>query len=515
MWWGRKRRGALMTSLLYRRGLTVVAFIAGLVALVATLIALIAVVALRLQETASADWTQFGFDARGTRSNPAEAEIQADNVAGMHLLWRSKLPDIADSTPAFLHALRFPDGTERNVLYLTTKSGSLVALDADSGHLLWRKTNPTFDPNKMTTSSPFADPTEGVVYSSGVDGKVHKYDAITGEEKLGGGWPVTVTTMKLSEKQSSALNAANGFLYVTTASFGGDAPPYQGHLVTIDLSNGSTHVFNAICSDQTRLLAPNECRGNGAGIWARPGVVVEPGSGNIWLATGNGPYGAYKGGYAWGDSVLVLSPDGTKLVDSYTPQKPDDLYTQDLDLGSSAPALLPTIPTSKIPDLAAQAGKEGVLRLLNRQDLSGQGGPGHVGGELQTVDAPNHCPVLTQPAVWADPTDGAVWVIVASTCALGGYQVTVSANGTPALGLAWSVGVGMTSPLVAGNVVFAATTGDKEILAVDPHNGHKLWSSRRSQAGGSIGYTHWESPIVVNGRLYCTDENSAIVAYGL
>ncbi len=34
-------------------------------------------------------------------------------------------------------------------------------------------------------------------------------------------------------------------------------------------------------------------------------------------------------------------------------------------------------------------------------------------------------------------------------------------------------------------------------------------------AGGSIGYTHWENPIVVNGRLYCTDEDGEVVAYSL
>ena len=44
--------------------------------------------------------------------------------------------------------------------------------------------------------------------------------------------------------------------------------------------------------------------------------------------------------------------------------------------------LLPEIPTSHTPYLAVQAGKEGLVRLLDRQNLSGQHGPGHVGGEL-------------------------------------------------------------------------------------------------------------------------------------
>lgn len=516
------RRDYASAPIRYRLGLVVLACVAGLLAPGLTLAAFKGPQEVRHtieriihgSAPASANWTQFGFDASGTRNNPAETRIKATNVAGLRLAWRSQLRDIADSTPAFLHALTFPDGTTRNVLYLTTKSGSLVALDADSGAVLWTRSNPTFDPNKITTSSPYADAASLVVYSYALDGKVHKYDAITGREITGGGWPVTVTTMKASEKGSSALNAANGYLYVATASYGGDAPPYQGHVVVIDLANGTTHVFNAICSDRTHVLAPGECRGNGAGVWARPGVVVDPLTGNVFFATGNGPYTADEGGHDWGDSVLVMSPDGTRLLDAYTPVKPDDLYTQDQDLGSSAPALLPAIPASRTPYLAVQVSKEATLRLLNRQNLSGRGGPGHLGGELQALDAPNHCPVLTQPAVWTDPATGGVWVFVSSGCAIGGYQVKVSADGRAALRLLWTAPVGATSPMVAGDVLFAATTGDKEILALDPRTGQRLWTSR-ARPGGSIGYTHWENPIVVNGRLYCTDEDGEVVAYSL
>ena len=467
-------------------------------------------------EVSSVNWTQFGFDSGATRNNPAETRLNTSTVARLQLAWRFRLPAIADSTPALLHGLTFPDGTRRDVLYLTTRTGGLVAVDADSGALLWSRSKPVPDPNKITTSSPYADAASGVVYSYGLDGRVHKYDAISGGEIRGGGWPITVTTMPLSEKESSALVAANGYLYVATASFGGDAPPYQGHLVVIDLARGTTHVFNTICSNRTHLLAPGECRDNGAGVWARPGVVIDPHTGNVWLTTGNGPYSADgPGGHDWGDSVIELSRDGAQLLDTYTPRKPNDLYTQDLDLGSSAPTLLPAIPASSTPYLLVQAGKEGVLRLLNRENLSGQGGPRHVGGELQTLDAPNHCPVLTQPAVWSDPVGGTVWIFVASECAIGGYQIHVSATGKPLMRLAWSAPFGATSPIVAGGVVFAATTGNKEIVALDPRTGRPLWTSLGRHAGGTIGYTHWENPIVVNGRLYCTDEDDELVAYGL
>lgn len=40
------------------------------------------------------------------------------------------------------------------------------------------------------------------------------------------------------------------------------------------------------------------------------------------------------------------------------------------------------------PRLAVQSGKGGLVRLLDRDDLSGQGGPAHTGGELQLLNLP-------------------------------------------------------------------------------------------------------------------------------
>jgi hypothetical protein len=50
---------------------------------------------------------------------------------------------------------------------------------------------------------------------------------------------------------------------------------------------------------------------------------------------------------------------------------------------------------------------------------------------------------------------------------------------------------------------------------LDPSTGRRLWSSDQESAGGSIGGIHWESPMVVNGRLYISDESGAMTAYGL
>src|SRR5260221_9999555 len=160
----------------FRMCLLVLACVAGLVAFGSTLSALVALQEVQtiielLRSPAGADWTQFGFDATATRNNPAETHITAANVTGLRLRWRLKLPDIADSTPAFLHGLRFPNGRTRDVLYLTTRTGSLVAVDADSAVVLWQQVNLSFDPNQITTSSPVADADHSAVYSYGIYGQ--------------------------------------------------------------------------------------------------------------------------------------------------------------------------------------------------------------------------------------------------------------------------------------------------------------------------------------------------------
>jgi outer membrane protein assembly factor BamB len=423
------------------------------------------------------------------------------------LLWRAKLPGVADSSPILRHDLDFPEGT-RDVLYATTRNGAITALDAASGEILWSH-HPSGP--QITTSSPVTDPSGRFVYSYGLDGRVHKYAAITGDEHKGGGWPVTITLMPETEKGSSALNIANGRIYATTSGYIGDAPPYQGHVVAIDEASGAEEIFNSLCSDQVHLLSAEECPSERSGIWARGGAVVDPATDSVFATTGNGPYDANSsGGHDYGDSILKLDPESLRLIDSYTPVTYRRLEEVDADLGSTAPALLPKVPESKTPLLLVQGGKDGLLRLVDRQNLSGAGEPGRVGGQLQTIKSAG-CATFTQPVVWTH--DEQTRVIVAGTCGIAAYLVSTDSGGTTRLRLAWRTSDETTTSVLAGGVLFAATDG--AVLALDPSTGERLWSSDRESAGGSIGDIHWESPIVINGRLYVSDESGAMTAYGL
>jgi outer membrane protein assembly factor BamB len=458
-------------------------------------------------QAATSDWRMFGYDAARSGVNTADKALTPTNVGKLTKLWQARLPDAADSSPILLHALPFPGGP-RDVLYLTTRDGHLLALDASDGALLWQQ-----QPHgpRITNSSPVADAARRYVYAYGLDGALHRYNPISGREATGKGWPAPITLMPQTEKQGSALNLTNGHIFVTTGGYIGDAPPYQGHVVTIDEATGAEQVFNSLCSNLTGLLRDGQCDSQDSGIWSRGGAVIDPENNDIYVDTGNGPFDANQGGANYGDSILRLTPDGASLLDSYTPTDYQQIADADLDLGSSAPALLPRISQSATPLMLVQGGKDGQLRLINRQDMSGQSGAGHLGGELQALDL--GCSLFTQTAVWTDPTTGQVWVFVTSECGLRAYQVKTDASGATRLAQAWTNGDSLTSPVIAGGVLFAA--GTDALRAYDPTTGRPLWGSDQAGANGNIGAIHWESPIVVDGSVYITDENATITCYGL
>ncbi len=446
----------------------------------------------------AAEWPTFGHDAARSGSDAGERALSSKTVARLHLRWRTALSDVADAAPIVLS----------RELFITAKNGTTYAIDALSGRIIWRFV--THGPG-ITTSVPVADPSGRWIYTPGVDGFVHKLEAATGTQVRSGGFPVQITRIPQTEKDASSLNLANGYLYAVTSGYFGDAPPYVGHVVAIRLNDGSSHVFNTLCSKQRLLLAANSCARSGNGIWARAGAVVDPDpsmKGRIYVTTGNGDFDANHGGSDYGDSVLAISRDGTQLAGYYTPANYEQLAAGDVDLGSTSPALLPRESHSRTPLLAVQGGKDGIVRLLDRAHLGG------VGGELQRVDIGNG--LYSAPAVWRDDR-GVSWIYLGLPSGVRASRLTTRADGTSRLVEAWSTIAGDTqegtSPVVSNGIVFVAMNG--AIYALDARSGAKLWSSAQPGAGSSIGGTHWESPIVVNGWVYCSDEDGHVSAYAL
>jgi outer membrane protein assembly factor BamB len=192
-------------------------------------------------------------------------------------------------------------------------------------------------------------------------------------------------------------------------------------------------------------------------------------------------------------------------LDSYTPADYQSLQDKDWDLGSTAPAILP-VNSSKYPHLSVQGGKDSILRLLNLDQLSQQAGVGHTGGEVFTMMVPMGGQILTQPAVWVNPADSSIWVFVSNGAGLAGLQLSISPSGDPSLVTRWT-STGGTSALIANGVLFIARGG--LIRALNAADGSLLWSDNH------IGSIHWESPVVVNGMLYISDQSGNLTAYAL
>jgi hypothetical protein len=505
--------------------------------LLMTLAATIA--ALQAAPVHATNWLQFGYDSGHSGYNRAETGYPTPG--GNTVLYHYALPALAglkgpgtvDGAPIYVGGVATAAGT-RNILFGLTNNGTFYALDADSPTLsvLWSKQPTGTGKNTSGYGSGAVDPNLQFVYAYGFDGKIHKYQIGDGTEVTSGGWPATSTLKPDVDKGASGLGIAtahNGstYLYSVTDGYIGDGGDYQGHLTTIDLATGAAKVFNSVCSNLTfhfvengKTTQPNQtdCAAKQNGIWGRPGAIYDAGTDRVFVSTGNGPFNAAA--FSWGDSVLALSADGSgsgngNPVDSYTPTTFQNLQNTDADLGSGSIAIVPAPPGAgaTYQHLGVQAGKDGCVRLLRLDNLSGQNAPAHTGGEIQAVDfrgVANNCAnggdgpeIRAQPAVWTNPADNAVWVYVASHAGgFAGYRLGVSA-GVPALGQQWDNGDSdPTSPIVANGVVYYLSGG--KLRAYDAVTG-----TARVTAGAwnttSFSGPHWQSPLIVNGRIYLFD----------
>lgn len=448
----------------------------------------------------------FGHDPARSGYAAGDNAISLGNIKKLHRRWVTDLDAPADSAPILISNVMV-SGKKLDVLFATSRNGTTYGINADRGTIVWHYS--THGPN-ITSSMAAADSSKQWIYAPGVDGFVHRLSASTGTESSKGGFPVRITWMPEVEKDASALNVANGFLYAVTSGYFGDFGHYDGHVVTVQLNTGKVRVFNTLCSDIRELLRASggpSCPQTKSGIWARSGAVVDPDPsmhGRIYVTTGNGSFTANSGGHDYGDSVISLSADGTKVEGYYTPSDYADLEAGDTDLGSTAPVMLPRQASSRTQLLAIQGGKDGVLRLLNREQLGG------VGGEVSQIDLGSR--LFSAPAVAHDKA-GLTWVYVGTGSGVTALQITTGSDGKSALRKIWTSDVGGTSPVVANGIVYAETDG--AVNAFDARLGKIVWSTTEPSAGGSIGGVHWQSPIVVNGRIYVSDESGSLTAYSL
>jgi len=392
------------------------------------------------------------------------------------------------------------NGASHDVFFGTTNLGRTVAIEANDGKVLWEFAPPSFDEasamapqrgdpdgnpfngaKQITNSSPVADANRQFIYAASADGKVNKISIADGKVL----WSTAVTKLPKIEKMDSPLSFVNGKVIVPTAGYVGDMGFYQGHVLVLNSSTGAIeHVWNSLCSDRLELLDPRSCPQRQSAIWGRAGIVVDPATGNLLFATGNGNY---DGKTAWGDSLIMLDGSATKMLGNWTTSNNAELNSRDLDMGSTSPVLLGD-------GYIAQGGKDGTVRLVTMDLMKGT--EAHQGGELQVVEVPNKAQLLSQSATAKINGTTYLFTSVPGGRGGGGGVTAWKFGADHKLTEAWKSTTGGNTPFIAGGLVYiydpAAAGGHVRVF--DAVTGTAV--ATLDSGGG-----HWNSLIVADNRI--------------
>lgn len=443
-------------------------------------------------------------------------------------------------------------GAKHNVVYVATEHGSVYAFDADgkTSSAFWKRSfinpsagittipkpsNALIAPEISISSTPVIDGATNTLYvavstkeNGSVVHRLHALSLTTGAEKFGG--PIVIqgsvpgTYPALSKNgrvpfvpgqhlQRPALLLLNGNVYIAYGS-NGDILPYNGWLFAYSAQGtGILHQVAAFCT------SPNK---GASAIWQSGDGPAADNSGNIFIATGNGPFDLNTGGSDAGNTVLKLALQSGALVrlDYFTPFNQATLTADDRDLGAGGPIIPSTQSGATAPSLVIVGGKDGDIYSINRSNMG-------------KFNASSNSDVQTLPLGHPEPTNGlfatpAAWknliyfgeineplelftftnglLSTAPTAQTGevfaypGTSPMISNNGS-GNAIVWTLDL---SHYIGGTPAGGVNTAGPAVLhAFNATNLQELYNSAQSgtrdTAGNALKFT---SPTVANGRVY-------------
>jgi outer membrane protein assembly factor BamB len=426
------------------------------------------------------DWPTFGWDVGLTSAPNVGMGFSADRVSSLSRQ-QVELDGTVDGSAIYLRGATIA-GSPHDAFFVTTTYGKTLAVDADSGAVLWEYTPASYENLKatyrITNATPVADDDRKFIYAAAPDGMIRKLAVADGRVV----WATAITRLAEREKIASPLSFFHGRVIAATDGYIGDTPPYQGHVAILDAATGSLlHIWNSLSSDRHELLDPSSVPQSDSGIWGRAGVVIDSATGDLYIATGNG---LWDGAVNWGDAVIELDSDATRILGNYTPVNTEELNDEDQDLGSTSPVLLGN-------GLIAQGGKDRIIRVLDWRAM--RGAAPHRGGEASEVPTPSGNRLFTAPALWRD--GHTEWLFAADNGATSAWTLAGAS-----LQPIWRTDNAGTSPVVADGLLFV----------YDPRGGLQIYeaTSGRTIATLPCGAGHWNSPIVADGRIVLPEGNA-------
>lgn len=327
----------------------------------------------------SLEWPLHNLDLYGSRFSPAD-QITPDNAGELVPVWlfqHGVIDGVSNQTTPIM---------VNETMYVTDSRGSVYALDARNGHLLW-----TYDVTELLGGGAregYIFRHRGVAYEDGViytaaGSFIFALDAETGQPIEGFGDngqasvildvihlknPEVETAISVGYWFTQAPQVHDGVIYIGTTR--SESRIAGGFVLAIDAKTGeSLWHFNTVPQDETDqgwdIAGPTWVGGgrNGGGIWETPSI--DPELGMIYFAVGN-PFGdstMRDGMNLFTDSLIALTLDEGELV-WYYQQVHHDVW--DYDSGNQ-PVLFDMEVDGEPVKALAQASKNGWLYILNRE----------------------------------------------------------------------------------------------------------------------------------------------------
>jgi hypothetical protein len=521
--------------------------------------------------------------------NPKEYVLSPTSVATATFgkLFSCSVDGPVSAEPLWIHALTIA-GAVHNVIFVATQNDSVYAFDADASPcvtywqanlldtlhggvanetpVVWNDVggcNGDVYPEIGVTGTPVIDSTTKTLYvvsasESNVTThgnckntvgtfthRLHALDLTSGSEKFNA--PVTIAAsvpgtgdgssngivsfLAHNQLQRSGLVQVAGKIFVSFASHE-DATPYHGWLIGYRAANVQQQIA-------VFMSTPNGVNGADGGMWIGGGAPAVDAGGDLYVATGNGVFDEDTSSPEsdYGDSVVRLhaitgsTSNGSSLsvAGYFTPYDQAKLAADDDDLGSGAPVLFPAQTGSGPVNLLVQMGKEGILYLIDRDNM-GEYNPVNNSQIVQSfrgsVNGLWGTPVLWRNNLYINgqrdylkqytfnpSTELFTETITSETTQLFGYpgpQLSLSAQAanhailwavdSTAYGYSnWNLSGCAASPLPAG------CAGPTVLHAYNPANlANEYWNStmaanNRDQAGNAVKFA---TPTVANGKVY-------------
>jgi outer membrane protein assembly factor BamB len=372
-------------------------------------------------------------------------------------------------------------------VYVATEEDTVYALSSTTGAVVWSTHIASPVPSSKLPCGDIS-PFVGITGTPVIDPSRNEIFVVADELLNGGpahkliGLSTTSGAIELDEDvdppgadpanllQRTGLTLDQGAVVFGMGGNFGDCATYKGRVVAVDEAGGSPTYF-------TVDAAAGENQG---AIWMGGAAPTVDGSGDIWVAVGNGSVYSASQPYDDSDSALELS-SSLQLLQYFAPATWPQNNAHDLDM-SMAPALLSD-------GQVVLAGKSRIVYLLDGTHLGG------IGGQEASLDA-----------ACSEDIDGGSAVVgttVYLPCPTGPVAITVTA--APAsLTVQWTSRVGGGPPIVAAGLVW--TIGqDGTLYGLDPSTG-----TVRQQVSIGVPANHFPTPSIGDGLLLAPSSNRVV-----